>query len=83
MKKEKLTIEKIVARLLVRHHANMVGITNVLGMLHIISDETWERRNCNHIMEIVQKIYPHAGYGSGDWFEDARAARKEEKKPSD
>lgn len=81
MKKSKLNMEKIVARLLVHHHANMVGITNILGMLHLISDEEWERRNCRHTMEVVEKIYPHTGYGSGDWFKDAKAAQG--KKPSE
>ena len=79
MAKRKLDMEKIVARLLVHHHANMVGLTNILGMLHLISEEEWERRNCNHTMEVVNKIYPHTGYGSGDWFEDTAKLKKQEK----
>ena len=47
------SLSDIVAKCLIRYHAACVDITNCLGQLHLISAEEWERRNCDHVMALV------------------------------
>lgn len=48
------SLSDMLARILIHYHATCVDITNCLGQLHLISDEEWNRRNCDHVMALVR-----------------------------
>lgn len=64
-----MDITKRVAKMRLNHHANMVSLNNVLNQLHIISDETAEQRNKDHVMIILTDIAPRLGKNVGALFE--------------
>lgn len=74
-----ISLEKIVARIMLHYHSACIDVTNCLGMTHIISEEKWEVRNRNHFMQIVTEVWPHLGVGSGDFMKDLKMVKEREK----
>lgn len=74
-----ITLEKVVAKLMLQYHSSCISVTNALGMLHLIKDETWELRNRNHFMQIVTEVWPHLGVGSGDFMKDLKMVKERER----
>lgn len=56
-----LDIATRVAKMRLNYHANAVSLNNALNQLHIISDDTAEQRNRNHVMIILTDITPRLG----------------------
>ena len=40
------------------YHENMVSIVNAGNQLHLINDEKAEKANMNHVMTLINDIYP-------------------------
>lgn len=56
-----MNLPKIVAKMRLRYHANMIDVVNVGNQLGIISDEKAEEMNKNHAMTIFTDILPRLG----------------------
>ncbi len=56
-----MDITQRVAKMRLNFHATAVSVNNVLNQLHVISDETAEKRNKNHVMVILTDIAPRLG----------------------
>ena len=63
-----MELAKIVAKALIAYHTTCIDITNCLGQLHMISDDTWEERNKNHFMAMIcnPQINPHGLFINDD-----------------
>lgn len=53
-----MDLPKLVAKLRLQYHANLLDVNNVLNQLHIISDEKAEESNRQHTMVIFNDILP-------------------------
>lgn len=53
-----MDIANVVARIRRVYHENMVSIVNAGNQLHLIKDEKAEEANMNHVMTLVNDIYP-------------------------
>lgn len=51
-------IPKLIAKMRLYYHANMLDVNNVLNQLHIISDKTANERNRKHFWILIDDIAP-------------------------
>lgn len=65
-----MDITKRVATMRLNFHANTVSLNNVLNQFHIISNETAEKRNKNHVMTILTDIMPRLGKDVDGFFKN-------------
>lgn len=56
-----MCIEKIIAKLRMHYHLNMIDAVGVLDQLHIISGDTAERRKKHHAMTLFTDVFPRLG----------------------
>lgn len=71
-----MNIPKLVAKVRLIYHANMLDVNNVLNQLHIISDQQAEQSNKNHTMTIVTDILPRIfGKETVDKFFEEKGAK--------
>ena len=56
-----MNLPKIVAKMRLHYHANLIDVVNVGNQLGIISDEKAEEMNKHHVMTIFTDIFPRLG----------------------
>lgn len=64
-----MDITKVVAKLRLSYHLNMIDFCNVANQLHLLSDEKTELKNKNHLKECVD-CYGRLGYNLPKCFRD-------------
>ena len=61
MKKNTFSLEKVVAKMRLYYHANMLDVNNALNRLHLMSNERNAKSNMKHIMILINDILPRLG----------------------
>lgn len=64
-----MDITKVVAKLRLSYHLNMIDFCNVANQLHLLSDEKTELKNKNYLKECVD-CYGRLGYNLPKSFRD-------------
>lgn len=64
-----MDITKVVAKLRLSYHLNMIDFCNVANQLHLLSDEKAELENKIHLKECVD-CYGRLGYNLPKCFRD-------------
>ena len=64
-----MDITKVVAKLRLSYHLNMIDFCNIANQLHLLSDEKAELKNKNHLKKCVD-CYGRLGYNLPKSFRD-------------
>lgn len=58
MKKTTFSLEKVVAKMRLYYHANMLDVNNALNRLHLMSNERNAKSNMKHITILINDVLP-------------------------
>ncbi len=64
-----MDITKVVAKLRLSYHLNMIDFCNVANQLHLLSDKKADVKNKNHLKECID-CYVRLGYKIPENFKD-------------
>ena len=64
-----MDVTKVVARLRLGYHLNMIDFCNVANQLNLLSDEKADLKNKNHLKECLD-CYERLGYNLSKEFRD-------------